>query len=275
MVQDADTGGARQLIARANSDDGISGLAWTPDGRVVYTSRVSGQADLWITDREGNSPRQLTTSSGSDVMPCVSPDGRYVVFASTRSGGRDLWRVDIDGSNEKQLTEGARISNPTFSRDGRWIIYAKTEEIVKRESDLWRVPVDGGTPERLTDGKFAGYPAVSPDNKLIAFYKFDVNDRKTKVIIIPFDGGTPIKTLEYTFDPMPWMRWAPDGRSLIYMDTKGPTNLWRLPVDGSSPQQITDFKTEQIWYFDLTLDGKYLAAARGSVTSDVVLISSE
>jgi Tol biopolymer transport system component len=276
VVDDANAGRPRQLIARANSDDGENGLAWTPDGRIVYTSLVSGHLNLWVTDREGNNPRQLTDSAASDSMPCVSPDGRYVVFTSSRSGGRDLWRVDIDGSNEKQLTDGARVSAPTFSPDGRWVIYSKAEEIVNREIDLWRVPVDGGSPSRLTDGKFAGYPVVSPDGKLIAFYKFDVQDRKTKAIVIPFDGGVPVKTLVFTFDPMPWLRWAADGRSLIYNDTnQGATNLWRLPLDGGPPQQITDFKSEHIWYFDLTRDGKHLAVARGTLTSDVVLITSE
>jgi Tol biopolymer transport system component/DNA-binding winged helix-turn-helix (wHTH) protein len=276
VVPDADAGRARQLIPRANSEDGVSGLAWTPDGRIVYTSLVSGHMNLWLTDREGNNPRQLTALAAADFAPCISPDGRYVVFVSSRSGGRDLWRVDIDGSNEKQLTDGARVSAPTFSRDGRWIVYSKTEEIVNRETDLWRVPVDGGSPSRLTYGRFAGYPAVSPDGNLIAFYKFDVQDRKTKIIIIPFDGGAPQKELAFTFDGMPWIRWAPDGRSLIYNVTnRGATNLWRLPIDGGPPQQITDFKSGRIWYFDGTRDGKYMALARGSLTTDVVLISSE
>src|SRR5262249_19089032 len=111
---------------------------------------------------------------------------------------------------------------------------------------------------------------------LIAYYKFDIQDRKTKVVIIPFDGGAPIQILDYTFDPMPWLRWAPDGHSLIYNDTNhGANNLWRLPLDGGPPQQITDFKSEQIWYFDFTRDGKQLAVARGGATTDVVLISSE
>jgi Tol biopolymer transport system component len=275
VVPDLDASRARQLIARANSADGLNGLAWTPDGRIIYTSRVTGQINLWGTDREGNNPRQLTSSAGSDTLPCVSPDGRYVVFASNRSGRRDLWRADIDGSNEKPLTTGARVSTPTFSSDGRWVIYSKVEDGVARQTDLWRVSIDGGSAEKLTDVKFAAYPTVSPDDKWIAFYKFDTQDRKTKAVIVPFDGGAPVKTLVYTFDPMPWLRWSPDGRSLIYNVTnKGATNLWRLPIDGGAPQQITDFKSEQIWYFDFARDGKQLAVARGTLTTDVVLINS-
>jgi Tol biopolymer transport system component/DNA-binding winged helix-turn-helix (wHTH) protein len=275
VVPDLDASRARQLIARANSEDGVTGLAWTPDGRIIYTSRVSGHINLWGTDREGSNTLQVTNSIASDSLPCVSADGRYVVFASNRSGRRELWRADIDGSNEKQLTTSGRVSTPTFSSDGRWVIYAKAEDSVSRETDLWRISIDGGSPTKLTNVKFAGYPTVSPDDKLIAFYKFDTQDRKTKAVIVPLEGGAPVKTLEYTFDPMPWLRWSADGRSLIYNVTnQGATNLWRLPIDGSAPQQITDFKSEQIWYFDFSRDGKQLAVARGSTTTDVVLISN-
>ena len=275
VVPDLDASRARQLIARANSEDGVTGLAWTPDGRIIYTSRVSGHINLWGTDREGSNTLQVTNSIASDSLPCVSADGRYVVFASNRSGRRELWRADIDGSNEKQLTTSGRVSTPTFSSDGRWVIYAKAEDGVSRETDLWRISIDGGSPTKLTNVKFAGYPTVSPDDKLIAFYKFDTQDRKTKAVIVPLEGGAPVKTLEYTFDPMPWLRWSADARSLIYNVTnQGATNLWRLPIDGSAPQQITDFKSEQIWYFDFSRDGKQLAVARGSTTTDVVLISN-
>lgn len=274
VAPDADAGRARQLIARANSDDGLDGLAWASNGRIVYTSRVSGHLNLWVSDWDGSNPQQLTDSPASDSRPCVSPDGRYVVFTSNRSGEGDLWRVDIDGRNEKQLTAGEKASNPTFSPDGRWVIYGRYQRDT-RGLDLWRVPADGGSPVRLTDTKFAGFPAVSPDGTLIAYYKFDVQDRKTKVVIIPFTGGAPLKTLVFTFDPTPWLRWSPDGRALIYNDTnQGASNLWRLPLDGSSPQQITDFKSDQIWCFDVTRDGKQLAVARGNVTTDVVLIGA-
>ena len=275
VAPDADAGRARQLIARANSYDGVDGLAWASDGRIVFTSRVSGRLSLWVTDRDGSNPQQLTDSPASDSRPCVSPDGRYVVFISNRSGEGDLWRVDVDGRNEKQLTVGEKTSNPTFSPDGRWVIYARHQQGMRPELDLWRVPVDGGSPVRLTDTKSAGFPAVSPDGKLIAYYKFDVQDRKTKVVIIPFTGGAPLKTLVFTFDPTPWLRWSPDGRALIYNDTnQGASNLWRLPLDGGSPQQVTDFKSDQIWCFDFTRDGRQLAVARGNATTDVVLIGT-
>ena len=73
------------------------------------------------------------------------------------------------------------------------------------------------------------------------------------------------------------LRWMPDGRALLYVDARqGATKLWRLPLDGSAPQQVTNFneaKPERIWNFDLSRDGKQLVIARGSQNADVVMIS--
>ena len=70
------------------------------------------------------------------------------------------------------------------------------------------------------------------------------------------------------------MRWTPDGRALRYIDTQGGvSNIWSQPLDGTKPVQLTNFKTGRIFNFDWSRDGKWLALARGTTTSDVVLIS--
>jgi hypothetical protein len=43
-------------------------------------------------------------------------------------------------------------------------------------------------------------------------------------------------------------------------------------MDGSEPKQLSRFDSELINGVDLSHDGKYLAVARNSTTSDVVLI---
>jgi hypothetical protein len=53
------------------------------------------------------------------------------------------------------------------------------------------------------------------------------------------------------------------------------SNLWRTPLDGAPPTQITDFKSDSIRYFSYSRDGKHLALSRGNVTRDAVLIIEE
>lgn len=69
------------------------------------------------------------------------------------------------------------------------------------------------------------------------------------------------------------LRWTSDGRALTYVDNRdGVANLWSLPLDGNPPEQLTDFKEDQIFWFDWSRDGGHLACARGVTTSEVVLI---
>src|SRR5947209_709501 len=86
-----DTASARQIST--GRFDGASGLSWTPDGRIVFTSEASGNLDLWIMDGDGGNRKQLTTDSHSDITPSVSPDGRFVVFTSNRTGADHIWRM--------------------------------------------------------------------------------------------------------------------------------------------------------------------------------------
>ena len=92
--------------------------------------------------------------------------------------------------------------------------------------------------------------------------------------VIPFGGGSPL----YSFD-LPvgatWMQWAPDGRALDYVLTRaGASNIWRQALVGGQPKQITNFKSDLIFDFAWSRDGKQLALERGATSHDVILISN-
>jgi Tol biopolymer transport system component len=92
--------------------------------------------------------------------------------------------------------------------------------------------------------------------------------------VIPFGGGSPV----YRFDlPMGAfeIRWAPEGQALDYRLTRaGATNIWRQALAGGPPKQLTNFKSDLIFFFDWSRDGTQLALARGATSSDVILISN-
>jgi len=59
------------------------------------------------------------------------------------------------------------------------------------------------------------------------------------------------------------LRWTPDSRSLIYVDSApGYSNLIPLLLENGKPTPISDFKSERIFGFDISGDGKQLAFAR-------------
>jgi Tol biopolymer transport system component len=220
---------------------------------------------------DGTGVKQLTRNARRSSGAIVSPDGRFIVFASTRSGERHIWRIDVDGSNPLQLTAGKNEQFPTCTPDSKWVVYMSTDS---GPSLLWRVPIDGGAPTQLTD-YLSFRPSVSPDGKLTAIVFLDEQSQPKRYLgaIISIEGGKPIKTFE-----LPQTRgrfgWTPDSRAVIYINTQGGvSNLMSQPIDGGKPTQLTDFTSDQIFWFDYSPDHHQLAVARGSQPSDVVIIN--
>jgi serine/threonine protein kinase len=264
---------SRQITSGTATRDGWAGIAWTPDGRIVYSSHASGRPDIWIMNADGSNPQQLTTDMGSVFNGlAVSPDGRYIVFVSRRAGSSNLWRIDIDGQNPKQLTNGPGEFNPIFSADGRWVRYMAG-------SGPMKMPVDGG--EAIPSGDtFLFVLGESPDGKLKAYDVPDnsQDDTTKRIAVAPYSGGDPIAVLELPPNAQlsNGMRWTPDGRAITYIANRGDdvTNIWNQPVDGGPAKQLTDFKADRIMRFAWSVDGKQLAFVRTTSRADLVLMQN-
>ena len=270
VVPDGDVNRARQLTFGASAREGTSGLAWTPDGHILFTSARSGAADIWIINADGTDARQLTAGTGgANWRPRATPDGRYIVFTSTRAGRQNIWRIDADGSNPTRLTSGVGEGTPYVSPDGRWLYYTN---YAVRPSALERIAFEGGTAVRLSSQYDSSEPVVSPDGKLIAYEHYD-DRRGWHTALLPAEGGEPVKVFDFHAFRA-GVRWTIDGQAVLYANARRPDNIWRQPLTGGPPQQVTHFKEDQIGYFDLSPDGKHLAIARGNAYSDVVLITN-
>jgi len=267
VAPDADASRARQITE--SRDEGYQGVVWTPDGRLVFGSKVGGDTNIWVMDADGGNRKRLTDSAGTDAWPSVSPDGRHVTFQSHRGGGSSIWRVDIEGGTPVRLTEGNQAILPLCSPDGRWVYYSAVGAGENVRTG-WKVPLEGGDPVRVWD-KTGALMAVSPDGKWLAYVYYDLQAKPPiGAAVIPAEGGPPVKLLDMPTDRL--IRWTPDGRALAYVDHRN-QNVWAQPVDGGPPRQLTDFKSDQTFSFAWSRDGRQLALARGTQTSDVVVIT--
>jgi Tol biopolymer transport system component len=272
-----DANRARQITS--GKSDGYTGVAGTSDNRIVHSTL---DWDIWIAGGDGSNPKLLSVNEHNNRHVSVSPDNRYVVFESWRGGSSPsrlggVWRMDLDGGNAKQLASvaGANL-HPQISPDGKWVVY---DSGASGKNTLWKVSIDGGEPTRLTD-EFSSLPTVSPDGKMVAgVFRRDL--KAFKLALVPFEGGQPTK--EYDLPPLAnlqengvrQLRWSPDGRALHFIvNSGGVSNLWSQPVDGGAPRQITDFKSDLIFAFDWSRDGRQLVLSRGTVTRDAVLIAN-
>jgi eukaryotic-like serine/threonine-protein kinase len=275
IVPNGDAARANQILS--NVDDLYQGdytrsrFSWTPDGRIIYTSELNGIPTIWTVASDGTGHKQLTRSPGGNAFPAVSSDSQHVVFVSDRTGRTNIWTMNIDGTNEKQLTYGEDDSWAWCSPDAQWVVYHTGDQGKRR---IYRVPIVGGISEQLTDYTSL-LPVVSPDGQWISAYYRAQPKAPWQIAIIPFNGGPPAKTFDLPRDVVfqSLVRWTPDGESLAYIAYRdGVSNIWTQPIAGGAPKQLTDFKSDQILWFDWSPDGQQLAVSRGTITSDIVMM---
>jgi DNA-binding winged helix-turn-helix (wHTH) protein/Tol biopolymer transport system component len=264
---------ASQIESTIN--DGLGGIAWTPDNQLVFTSKVGGHAEIWAVDIVGGAKRPLTSDNRRDFAPSVTSDGKYLLYSSAEEAKpAKVWRRNIDGSNPKQLTFGNDDRFPACSFDGKWVFYSSFSPNQQERYDekLWKVPLAGGDSTLVVD-QSASQPIFSPDGKLIAFPYQAAPDQPWKIRVISYETTEVVKDLPASRSALSLMQWAPDGRGFTYVETVyGVSNIWLLPLDGGSPKQITHFDTFQIFRYAWSVDGKRLALVRGVQNGDVVLI---
>jgi Tol biopolymer transport system component len=129
----------------------------------------------------------------------------------------------------------------------------------------------------LEDAPLVIGPSVSADGRHLAFPSVQ-KEGTVAVLIVSAETGAQETQLEIppTLDTTSrTVSWTPDSRSLAISDLRsGIPNLWALPVFAQgNPQQLTYFTSGTIWSFQWSPSGKRLAIARGSNTSDVVLLN--
>jgi Tol biopolymer transport system component len=270
----------------------ISNIWRVPGGKAALATQITSGAipDVAVTSgpsgkllvRSGDSELDLMNSDGSQrtiVMPQARNYGamsacgdRYLLFDSYDGTKSAVWRTDADGSNPARLVN-EYVGEEDCSPDGKWIVY---DTSTGAGTKLYWLPVEGGSPTEIANAPGGGGdPCISSDGKFIVY---DIQEGspvpQAKFVVIPAGGGSPV----YVF-PRPsgsgWARWSPDGKGLQYTLTrKGATNVWEQPLAGGEPHPVTDFTSGRIFAFSWSRDGKQLYVARGSETSDVVLLSN-
>ncbi len=244
--------------------EGLWGLDWMPDGRIVFDSSDAHSQVISIMNPDGSGKKKLTAPGQVDSCLSVSNDGRYVVFHSTRGGGINIWRIDLDNGNLTQLTFGKQSYQPAISSDSRFVYYKSLEKGV---GELRRVSIDGGESVAVTN-KETSWTSVSPDGKyLAALYRTD----KPRLSVLPADGGEPIRQFDHVRTALFYVgiRWAPDSKTVVYRDSS--YGYWTQSMEGGEAVRMENLPKEKLYNFAWSKDGKQFAFVRGQEISDVVL----
>ena len=102
----------------------------SPDGMwVAYTLGAVDKTanrtnrNIWLVSTNGGQPRQLTTS-GRDLQPQWSPDGKKLAFLSGRDGTQQVWMISLEGGEATKVTRlSTGADNVQWSPDGKWLSF--------------------------------------------------------------------------------------------------------------------------------------------------------
>ena len=96
---------------------------------------------------DGGEAVRITFNSPYNVSARPSPDGRSLAFITRRDGRYLVALRNLTTGAEQMLSDGGREESPSFSPNGKWILYATQSG--RRES-LVAVTVDGRVKQRLS-----------------------------------------------------------------------------------------------------------------------------
>ncbi|WP_416200234.1 Tol-Pal system beta propeller repeat protein TolB [Undibacterium sp. CCC3.4] len=141
----ADGTGLRRL---SNSNSIDTEPQFSADGQSIYfLSDRSGGPQIYRMNASGGEASRVTFNGSYNITPRISPDGRTLAYISRRDGKFQLYALDLGSSQEQRLSDSSKDESPSFSPNGRYIMYA-TE--AGRRGALAVVSVDGKVKQKLT-----------------------------------------------------------------------------------------------------------------------------
>ncbi len=285
LLPDGDLKNARQMTFGERNHDGIRGLAWMKDGKIIFSAVTDTIADLYAINADGTNRVRLTANDGQgDTYPTATADGLNIVFTSHRGGdGRRIWRMNADGRDQKQITFGEKAKESAYSAavspDGKEVYFIKTGA---SPSAIWKVSIEGGEPQPVSnpnDATVEDFLAISPDGKWLA-YRHAANEKAKEteesmrtVGVLPTNGDAAPKLFKLLLRRSV-MQWKTDSSGFYYVAGTPDAAVLRMqPLDGDESQKTLDFPN-RIFNFAWSSDGKNLVVARGRQSGDALLLTN-
>jgi len=140
--------------------------SFSPDGKfIVFNSDRSGLQQIYVMRSDGSNVKRITFGSGIYGTPVWSPRGDLIAFTKVRKGRFYIGVMRIDGTGERLLTENFYQEAPSWSPNGRVLVfYRETKSGKKGEgfsAKLWSIDITGYNERRLETKTDASDPSWS------------------------------------------------------------------------------------------------------------------
>ena len=152
---------SRRLARLTQSPAIDTAPCYSPDGRsIVFESDREGTQQLYVMNADGSGLRRVTFGQGRYSTPVWSPRGDLIAFTKATGGGFAIGVVRPDGSGERILTEGFHNEGPTWSPNGRVILFFRDSR-GDGGPKLHSIDLTGYNERQLPTPSFASDPAWS------------------------------------------------------------------------------------------------------------------
>jgi TolB protein len=133
---------------------------YSPDGKYIcFNSDRSGLQQIYVMRSDGSNVKRITFGKGLYGTPVWSPRGDLIAFTKVHKGRFYIGVMRPDGSGERLLTENFYQEAPSWSPNGRVLIfYRETKTDSKGEgfsAKLWSIDLTGYN-ERLIETETDG-----------------------------------------------------------------------------------------------------------------------
>jgi len=257
---------------------------FSPDGRrIAFSSKRSGNYDVFVIPTEGGVPEQLTTFSNDDLAVGWTPDGSAVVYCASHSSEWrwELFTVSLKGEMPKPLGTGMGRFG-TFSPDGKRFAFNRRSFRTWRKdyrgsgnADVWVVDLEKKSFRQLTD--FEGndaWPLWASTGEI--FFASDrdgtMNLWKLPAAVVEGGQGEPVQVTFHRGAGVTHPSVSNDGKVIVY---ECDFRLWKLRVEDAKPEPIplhlpSDTKDNPVTFpsysgaadqFDVSPDGKRIAVS--------------
>jgi Tol biopolymer transport system component/DNA-binding winged helix-turn-helix (wHTH) protein len=255
----------------------------SPDGKkIVFGSARSGKQELWICDRDGSNPTQLTTAArypGSfPGSPRWSSDSKRIAFDGASNGNLDIYVIDAGGGATRRLTaDPALDARPSWSHDDRWIYFLSNRS---GTDQIWKAPAEGGAAVPVT--RHGGFePIESPDGRTLYYVNVGYNvDELPELWSVPAGGGEESRVA----GPVWSGYWGVADPGVYWVDfaagaKKGPVPLKSFNFSTRRVSQVGEMGTiprTNAPAFSVTRDGRWVLWSRfdEKVPSSVMMIEN-
>ena len=157
----------RQVRRLTNHSAIDTSPSYSPDQKqIIFNSDRGGTQQLYVMNSDGSGVRRISHGKGRYATPVWSPRGDLIAFTKMSSGIFYIGVMYPDGTGERLLAKGFNVEAPTWSPNGRVLMFFRKERTRKDgsggKSRLWSVDLTGHNEREIITPIDASDPAWSP-----------------------------------------------------------------------------------------------------------------